>query len=123
MKMLMTSAAFIALTCASSAFAKTTTYVAADNSKASQLCVSVAMGIKHQVRNNIEAFKPTTMLKQNYRMIVNNVTCNGQDLVNFALNTGNYPIAEHLSRHRQGNVEIRDIAQRPKINGEVKIAP
>lgn len=112
------AATVLAMTAASSAFAQTT-YLAGDDSKASQLCVAVATGNKHQVRNQVSGFKPTTMIRQNYRMVVNNVTCNGQDLVNFALNTGNYPIAEKLSKYRQGNVQIKDIAKQQKMNGTV----
>ena len=112
------AATVLAFTAASSAFADTT-YLAADDSKASKLCVAVATGNKHQVRNHVSGFKPTTMIRQNYRMVVNNVTCNGQDLVNFALNTGNYPIAEKLSKYRQGNIQIKDLAKQQKIYGTV----
>lgn len=48
--------------------------------------------------------------KKNYRYVVNKITCNGIDIVSFAVNAGNYGIAEKLVKYRSGNVQINDLA-------------
>jgi hypothetical protein len=94
-------------------------YVAADHSMASALCVTVATGNKAQVRNAIANIKPTHMTLRNYEFAVNHISCNGEELVDFALTAGNDKVAEHLSKHRFGNIDIRDIAMR--YQGKVKV--
>ena len=85
-------------------------YSAGDNSYASKLCVVAATGNRIQVTDQIKALKPTTQIKRNYRYVVNKITCNGIDIVSFAVNAGNYGIAEKLVKYRSGNVQINDLA-------------
>lgn len=97
-----------------------TEFVASDNSMASALCVTVATGNKHQVRNAIANLKPSHMLLRNYEFAVNRISCNGEELVDFALSAGNEKIAGHLSKHRFGNINIKDIAMRYQGNVDIK---
>lgn len=85
-------------------------YSAGDNSYASKLCVFAATGNRFQVTDQIKALKPTTQIKRNYRYVVNKITCNGIDIVSFAVNAGNYGIAEKLVKYRSGDVQINDLA-------------
>lgn len=101
---------------------KVITYVAADNSYASELCVTVATGNKFQLAEKVKALKPTTIVKRNYEYIANRVSCNGTDVTTFAVNAGNYDIAEQLVKHREGSVKINDIAKvETPLQGNVKI--
>ena len=87
-------------------------FVAADDSAASALCVTVAQGNPSQVRNAVANIKPASHLKQNYQFVVNNISCNGEEVVDFALSTGNDRVATALAKHRFGTIKIQDVAMR-----------
>ena len=124
MKHTLTAIALTSVLVSTASLANTHThsqYVAADDSMASALCVTVATGNKAQVRNAIANIKPSHMLKRNYEFAVNRISCNNEELVDFALSAGNDNIAVHLSKHRFGNIDIRDIAM--KYQGNVQVQP
>lgn len=87
-------------------------YTAGNTSPSSQLCMKIATGNKHQLRNAVEHIRPNQTLKNNYRFVADKVTCNGLNSVDFALDAKNYTNAKTLARFRteKGDVSIQDIA-------------
>jgi hypothetical protein len=74
-------------------------FEAADKSKTSQLCVTLATGNKHQIKNAIKSIRPAHGLKQNYRFVANRVTCNGLYVHEFAANAGNDANVEFFAKY------------------------
>ena len=117
MSIIKTSLVVALVSVSASAFAKPA-IEAADTSKASELCVIAATGNKQQLRVKINDFIPnTTVNSRNYRLIANKLSCNGNNVVDFAQILGNVAIAEHLDNYRRGNVQIRDLAN--NLSGKV----
>lgn len=84
-------------------------YMAADDTKESRLCVSVAQDSKIGLHVKVRDYR-SGMTNSNFKFIANNLYCNGENVVDFARNAGNDAIAEKLSKLRKGDVDIRDIA-------------
>ena len=74
-------------------------YEAADKSQTSQLCVTLATGNKHQIKNAIKSIRPAHGLKQNYRFVANRITCNGMYAHEFAANAGNDDNVEFFAKY------------------------
>ncbi|GAB3019813.1 DUF3718 domain-containing protein [Bowmanella dokdonensis] len=83
-----------------------TTYVAADDSKATQLCLSVAMDsqVSFLIKQKGSGYK--------MRYLANNLHCNDQLVGDFAQQTGNNRVARLLQRLeiQKGHTEIKDVA-------------
>lgn len=79
--------------------AKETQYEAANDSRTTKLCMTIATGNKHQIKNAIKAFRPARSLKSNYRFVANNVSCNGMFVHDFANNEGNGDNVEFLAKY------------------------
>lgn len=94
-------------------------YSAADNSKESKLCVAAATNNKMQMHRKVADFTPTIMTSKNYRLVANNLYCNGVNISDFAKSAGNFVVADKLASYRENFVEIKDLAKRR--NGTVHI--
>ena len=85
-------------------------YQAADNSKASELCVTAATGSPIQLLVTVRDYHQTNGVFGGFKWIANNVTCNGQYIGEFAKQAGNEHAADQFMKFNRGSVQIRDIA-------------
>ena len=95
-------------------YANANTYKAADNSIESKMCVTAATASSLKMNNEVRHFRPSASsasIGHNYRLIANNLYCNGVDVAEFALQAGNESVANKLRNYRTKNVEIRDLAK------------
>lgn len=105
---------FLAVTFGLALSANAETYVAADNSPESKLCVTAATANKMRMHNEVRTFRASTTkgtLGKSYRLIANQLYCNGVDIAEFAASAGNQVVADQLMKYRDSNVQIRDIAK------------
>lgn len=108
-----------ALTFGFASMAQATTYTAADDSAASKLCATAATASKMQMHREVAGFTSNIMTAKNYRLIANELYCNGQNVADFARQAGNIHVAEKLETYRSKYVQIRDIAS--TRNGNVHV--
>ncbi len=105
---------FVALTFSMALSANAATYIAADDSPESQLCVTAATASKLKMNRAVKDFQPGTShaeIGKSYRLVANNLYCNGMDVAEFASQAGNKAVADKLQQYRSSDVSIRDIAQ------------
>ena len=110
------------LTFGFASFANANTYSAADNSIESELCVTAATASKMKMNQTVRKFRPgatASSIGSNYKLVANQLYCNGVDVAEFALQAGNEPVATKLQKYRNKNVEIRDLAK--ARHGSVKV--
>jgi hypothetical protein len=110
------------LTFGFASFANADTYKAVDNSIESKLCVAAATASNMKMNHAVRDFRPGGKLSSigpNYKLVANNLYCNGVDVAEFALQAGNESVANKLLKYRSKNVEIRDLAK--ARHGSVKI--
>ena len=103
-------------------FANAGIYEAADNSFESKLCVTAATSSKVKMNRLVRHYMPratTAQMGATYKLIANELYCNGVDVAEFAQQAGNDAIAIKLQKYRTKNVQIRDIAK--ARYGSVKI--
>lgn len=81
------------------------TYVAADDSPATRLCVSAAMD---SAIGFVIKMRESHMTRP---FIANRITCNGKNITAFAYETGNTRNYQRLSRYHRGFVQISDLAK------------
>lgn len=86
------------------------TYVAADDSIESKLCVAAATKSKIALLAQSKHLKPATLGYRNLRFMANNLYCNGVNIAEFAQRAGNDRVALQLNRYRKKTVQIQDIA-------------
>ena len=113
---------FLAITFSMAMSANAATYEAADNSAESQLCVAAATYSKLRMTQAVKRFVPNTSsskISKNYRLVANNLYCNGLDVAEFAMQAGNEKVAKKLLKYRDSDVQIRDIAK--VTHGKVNI--
>lgn len=111
----------LALTTANLATAgNSQTYLAQDNSIESKICVAAATGSKLRMNTAVKNISPTKLMRTNYELVANNVSCNGMNVAEFAKQAGNIEIANKLMSYRSKNVEILDIAATYK--GKVSVS-
>ena len=99
-------AVLFGLTVVSASFAtQAAVYVAADESRETQLCVSAAMdpAIRFVIK-----MQESGMSR---KVIASRITCNGTNITAFAKEAGNMKNYQRLSRYHRGYVEISDIAK------------
>lgn len=105
---------FAAVTFGLALNASAATYVAADNSAESKLCVTAATANKMRMHNEVRTFRANTSkgtIGKSYRLIANQLYCNGVDIAEFAASAGNQQVADKLMKYRDNDVQIRDIAK------------
>lgn len=86
-------------------------YVSADASKESQVCVAAATTSRIGMYIQARDFKPSNMVNRNLKLIANNLYCNGENVADFAKSAGNDAVASQLNRYRDTSVQIHDIAK------------
>lgn len=114
---------FLALTFSVAMSANAATYKAADDSAESKMCVAAATYSKVSMNQAVKRFVPNSSLSKigkNYKLIANNLYCNGVDVAEFAMQAGNDAVAKKLLKYRSEDVQIRDLAK--VSHGRVNIA-
>ncbi|MFT6529441.1 MAG: hypothetical protein ACJAZB_001084 [Psychrosphaera sp.] len=91
--------------------ASAATYVSADDTKESQLCVAAATESKIGMYIEARDYKPSNAGIKNLRFLANNLYCNGVNVADFAKSAGNDIVSVQLNRFRNTNVQIRDLAK------------
>nr|WP_297349216.1 DUF3718 domain-containing protein [uncultured Glaciecola sp.] len=94
-------------------------YVANDNSIETRICVAAATGSKLRLKSQIDKISSSKLMSPKYRMVANQLNCNGINVADFATLAGNIEVANKLRSYRSNSVEIRDIAA--VYNGNVTI--
>lgn len=93
-------------------------YVAADTSKATELCVSAATDsrIQFYVRAHESGYS--------MRSIANNTTCNGASIVEFGQQAGNINTAAYLRKYDNGagSVEVKSVSDAASRGDSVSVA-
>jgi hypothetical protein len=94
-------------------------YVANDNSVETKICVAAATSSKLRVKSQIDKISSSRLMRPKYRLVANQLNCNGINVADFAMLAGNIDVAHKLKSYRSNSVEIRDIAA--VYNGNVTI--
>ncbi len=84
--------------------AATYKFVAADNSKTTQLCIAAGSNKLMQYRTTVKELGVTE------RYSANTVTCNGANIASFAAKYDAMRTAKHINKFRRGSVAITDLA-------------
>lgn len=99
--------------------ANTPVYEAADSSYESQLCVSLTKASTLKASRLIADAHISKMPSLDYRLVANNITCNGENIADFARQVGNDKLANRLAQYQVRYGQIKDIAA--KQNGNVNL--
>nr|WP_136251998.1 DUF3718 domain-containing protein [Ningiella ruwaisensis] len=76
-------------------------FEAADDSYESRLCVAVTKkGADYRVRQLVKQATSSRLITHNYREVVNNINCNGMNIVDFAREVDNHVLANKLDSFR-----------------------
>lgn len=100
----------LALMLGSSLTANAANYVAADNSIESEICVLAATASKAKMNDAVKKIKPGLSLAtmaNSYRLVANQLYCNGVDVAEFAMQAGNDSVAHKFQRYQSENVQIQ----------------
>jgi hypothetical protein len=85
-------------------------YEATDNSIESSICVAAATGSNLRMNALIKNISSSKFMNRKYRLVANQLSCNGINVADFAALAGNTNVANKLKSYRGKNVTINDIA-------------
>lgn len=103
----------IALTFGLASASNAATYQVADDSLESKLCVAAATDSKIALHKKVKDFRTVSSVSSNFRLLANELHCNGLSVAQFAEQAGNDVAAGQFEKYESTNrnVEIRDIAK------------
>jgi hypothetical protein len=84
--------------------------VANDNSVETKICVAAAISSKLRLKSQIDKISSSRLMRPKYRLVANQLNCNGINVADFATLAGTIDVANKLKSYRSNSVEIRDIA-------------